>query len=195
MTRAATAVGGPALVMRNRREWRRWLARNGKRQKEIWLVQFRKGSPGTAVAYDDALDEALCFGWIDSLVKRIDGDRYARKFTRRTNPLTWSALNRKRMKRLIAEGRVTRAGLAVAGYRNAPKRVEQRSHIPERLPPALAAVIRQDTRAWSAFRALAPSHRRAYIGWVTSAKREETRLRRLAEAVRVLARGEKLGLK
>ena len=182
-------------MVRDRRAWRRWLARNGKRKKEIWLVQFRKGSPGTAVAYDDALDEALCFGWIDSLVKRIDRDRYARKFTRRTNPLAWSALNRKRMERLIAEGRVTRAGLAVAGYRNAPQPVEPRPSIPDRFPPALAAVIRQDPRAWSAFRALAPSHRRAYIGWVTGAKREETRLRRLTEAVRVLACGEKLGLK
>lgn len=195
-----SAHGKPApdpqlLLVRDRRSWRSWLARNGRRVREVWLVQFRKGAPGTAVRYEEALDEALCHGWIDSLVRRLDGERYLRKFTPRTNPRQWSARNVLRMDRLIAEGLATKAGIAVAGYRRAPGATIETVRFSESFPVDLARRLRRNRKAWAHFESLPPSHRRRYVGWVTSAKRAETRLRRLAEAERLLERGERLGLK
>lgn len=188
-------TGPPLLLVRDRKAWRSWLARYGHRVREVWLVQFRKGAAGTAVRYEEALDEALCHGWIDSLVRRLDGERYLRKFTPRTNPRQWSARNARRMDRLIAGGLATKAGIAVAGYRRSPGATLEPVRFSESFPVDLARGLRRNRKAWAYFESLPPSHRRRYVGWVTSAKRPETRLKRLAEAERLLQRGERLGLK
>ena len=144
-----------------------------------------------SIPYEESIREALCFGWVDSLIKRLDDDRYARKFTPRKPASKWSALNRKRWKELKAAGRLAAPGLAAAptgkGYARPPA-------IPE-LPAHVARALKTSPRAWAVFRKLPPSHRREYVVWIHMAKRPETRERRVRAAIALLTAGKKLGLK
>jgi uncharacterized protein YdeI (YjbR/CyaY-like superfamily) len=184
------------LEMKDRRAWRRWLAAHHGQHREVWLVFHKKHTGRPSLAYEDAVCEALCFGWIDSIIQRIDDDRYARKFTPRVDDWKWSALNKARAARMIKEGRMTAVGLAKASDLQA-KPTAAPPRLPRDLPPPpdLLAALRRTPAAWRNFQALAPSYRRRYVGWVVLAKKEETRRRRIEEAVQRLARGEKLGLK
>lgn len=147
------------------------------------------------MSYEDSVEEALCHGWIDSIIKRIDENRYARKFTPRTDNQNWSELNKRRVAKLIREGRMTEIGLAKVKYSKAES--QPRKSRPEVLsvPAFLEQGLRQNKRAWENFIRLAPSHKRNYILWITMAKREETRAKRLQEAIQLLVQNKKLGLK
>jgi uncharacterized protein YdeI (YjbR/CyaY-like superfamily) len=174
-------------------EWREWLAGHRDSESEVWLVFHKQHTGQPCIAYTDALDEALCFGWIDSLVQRLDDQRYARKFTPRKSDSKWSTINRKRYAQLQASGRLTPAGMErppTARNGDAPAR----RTTPE-TPPYIGEELRRRPEAWAFFEKLVPSCRREYIGWIDSAKRPETRARRLAEAIGMLAGGKKLGLK
>jgi uncharacterized protein YdeI (YjbR/CyaY-like superfamily) len=176
-----------------RESWRAWLAENHDREPEIWLVYSKRHTGLPRVEYDDAVEEALCFGWIDSIVRSLDEDRYAQKFTPRKAKSKWSDLNRKRFAQMVAEGKMTAAGLArpPSPEEEAPKAPVDRDAV----PPYIEEALRENGAAWETFSRLAPSHRREYVGWIDSAKKEETRRRRIAEAVSRLERGEKLGMK
>jgi uncharacterized protein YdeI (YjbR/CyaY-like superfamily) len=178
------------IEVRSRREWRIWLKSNCDSQSEIWLV-FRKRQPA-ALSYADAVEEALCFGWIDSLVRRLDEERYALKFTPRKADSKWSTINRRRYADLKARGLLAARGLERAPTTRSGDAPRPSSSV---IPPYIEERLRSDSRAWQHFERLAPSYRRAYIGWIESAKRDETKERRLREALRLLAAGEKLGLK
>jgi len=173
--------------------WRRWLAAHHDRVDHVWLV-FQKRSTGKpSIAYDDAVDEALCYGWIDSLIRRLDNARYARKFTPRRRDSRWSSANRRRYAQLFASGRLTPAGLdrpPTSRSGDAPSRPGG-----GQLPRYIRAELERHPPAWEHFERLAPSHRRTYVGWIDSAKRPETKLRRLQEAVQLLQAGRTLGLK
>lgn len=176
-------------------QWRAWLEEHHTSESEVWLI-FHKQQTGLAsIDYNDALDEALCFGWVDSLVKRLDEARYARKFTPRREDSRWSNANRKRYAELEASGRLKPAGLGRApterGYDTRPERFE----LPAQLPAYIQTALKKRPSALRHFEALPPSKRRRYVGWIESAKREETKQRRLAEAIRLLAAGKELGLK
>jgi uncharacterized protein YdeI (YjbR/CyaY-like superfamily) len=155
---------------------------------------FHKRHTGRAsIAYEDALDEALCFGWVDSLIKRLDDGRYARKFTPRRADSIWSTANRKRYAQLKASGR-----LMPAGVNRAPtdRRYDDvRRPLPSRVPQYIQDALRKRPKAWRSFESLAPSHQRRYVAWIDFAKQQETKMRRLQEAIRLLAAGKKLGLK
>src|SRR5678816_4889869 len=103
---------GKTLYVTNRDEWRDWLAKHGQSETEVWLIYYKQQSDRPRIPYDDAVEEALCFGWIDSIVKRIDDEKFAQKFTPRRNTSKWSELNKRRVRKLIREGRMTDAGLA-----------------------------------------------------------------------------------
>jgi uncharacterized protein YdeI (YjbR/CyaY-like superfamily) len=180
------------LDARNCEQWRQWLAKHHESESQVWLVFHKRQTGRPSIAYDDAVDEALCFGWIDSLIKRLDDDRYARKFTPRKPDSRWSASNRKRYAQLKASGRLTRAGLERAPT---DRRYDARRPSPSKVPQYIQQALRSRPRAWNHFERLAPSYRRMYIAWIDSAKREETKTRRLREAVGLLAAGKKLGLK
>jgi uncharacterized protein YdeI (YjbR/CyaY-like superfamily) len=153
---------------------------------------FHKAHTGvTSMPYEDFVREALCFGWIDSLVKRLDDDRYAIKVTPRKATSNWSDLNRKRWAELQAAGLLMAAGLAAAPTNN---RYAPRPKIPE-LPAYIAKAIKANSKAWSFFRELPPRERRNFVVWIHIAKRPETREKRLREAIALLAAGQKLGLK
>jgi|SRR5262245_19738264 len=183
------------LRVRTLAEWRDWLTAHHASEREIWLVFYRRDTGVASIAYTDALDEALCFGWVDSLVKRLDDRRYARKFTPRRAESRWSAVNRKRYAELKVAGRLKAPGIerppSGRGYGPRPARLS----LPLKLPAYIQAALRNHPKALRHFDALAPSQRRLYYAWIESAKREETKLRRLEEAIRLLASGQVLGLK
>jgi len=181
----------PMLDVRSRQQWRAWLARHHTSSPGVWLV-FHKAHTGIqSITYEDAVREALCFGWIDSLIKRLDDERYAFKVTPRKPASKWSDLNRKRWADLKAAGLLSAAGLAAAPTSRtyAPKPV-----IPV-LPAYIARALRAHPKAWAFFRTLSPRQRRDFVVWIHAAKRADTRERRLRESIAVLAAGKKLGLK
>jgi uncharacterized protein YdeI (YjbR/CyaY-like superfamily) len=181
------------LDVRSAAAWRRWLAKHHATASEIWLVFHKAHTRKASIPYEEAVDEALCFGWVDSLVKRVDADRYARKFTPRKADSAWSPSNRRRYARLEAAGR-----LAAGGVKRPPtSRIATPGPLPDvsKVPADVAKALKAAPRAWRYFQSLAPSHRRRYLLWIVMAKREETRQRRLREAVRLLEREETLGLR
>jgi uncharacterized protein YdeI (YjbR/CyaY-like superfamily) len=170
--------------------WRKWLEKHHASAEEIWLVFHKLHTGRPTIEYLDAVDEALCFGWIDSLIRRLDDDRYARKFTPRKLDSRWSTINRQRYERLNAEGRLMPAGIdrpPTDKSGDAPKYAK--------VPEYIERAIKKDRAAWAFFQKLAPGYRRQYVAWIDSAKREETKVKRLQEVVRRLAAGHKPGLK
>jgi len=179
------------LRVQSRAQWRAWLRKHHATSPGVWFL-FHKAHTGVkSVPYEDTVREALCFGWIDSLVKRLDHDRFVLKITPRKPTSKWSDLNRKRWAELEAAGLLTPAGRAAAPTANsyAPRPV-----IPT-LPAYIARALKADARAWAFFRGLAPTYRRDFVVWIHIAKRPETREKRIRESIRLLAAGKKLGLK
>jgi uncharacterized protein YdeI (YjbR/CyaY-like superfamily) len=179
----------------DRQAWRAWLERNHATENEVWVIFPKKWTAEPCMSYEESVEEALCMGWIDSIIKRIDDETYARKFTPRTDNTNWSESNKRRVAKLIAEGRMTEVGLAKVSYPNSdrPPRPSRRKSV--QLPPFMEQALQSNRRAWENFNRLAPSHQRNYVLWLSSAKREETRVRRLHEAIRLLNENEKLRLK
>ena len=179
----------------NRTEWRAWLEQHHATEKEVWLVYYKKGTGKPSPTYLDSLEEALCFGWIDSLIRKIDDEKYARKFNPRRAGSQWSELNKHLVAKLVKEGRMTGDGLATVDFSlpaaDAPR--PKRPDLP--LPDWLKAGLMISPKAWENFSKLPPSHRRNYIAWISDAKKEETRQRRIQEAIGRLEKNETLGLK
>jgi uncharacterized protein YdeI (YjbR/CyaY-like superfamily) len=179
------------LDLRTRGDWRRWLAKHHASSRGIWLLRYKQHTGVASMAYEDLVCEALCYGWIDSLVKRVDDNRYAIKVTPRKPTSRWSDLDRKRWQRLEAAGLLAAAGLAAAPTE---KRYALRSRIPE-LPAYIASAFKTNEKAWKTFQALAPTYRRHFVVWIETARRPETRERRIRESIELLSAGKKLGLK
>jgi uncharacterized protein YdeI (YjbR/CyaY-like superfamily) len=180
-----------SLQVTNRREWRAWLTKHHTSSPGVWLV-FHKAHTGIrAIPYEDMIREALCFGWVDSLVRRLDDNRYALKVTPRKPTSKWSDSNRKRWRELKADGLLAPAGIAAAPTNN---NYGPRPVIPE-LPAYIAKALKANSGAWQFFRELAPTYRRDFVVWIHMAKRPETRARRIRESISLLAAGKKLGLK
>jgi uncharacterized protein YdeI (YjbR/CyaY-like superfamily) len=172
--------------------WRKWLAAHHDSESEVWLVFYKRHTGQPSIQYNDAVDEALCFGWVDSLIKRLDDDRYARKFTPRKPDSRWSTANRKRYAQLEVDGRLMPAGVA----RPPTDRDGDAPQVStSQLPKYIQAALKEHPQAKRFFAGLAPSHKRMYLAWIDSAKKQETRLRRLEQAIQKLTAGEKLGLK
>jgi len=172
-------------------QWRSWLIRHHASSPGVWLVFYKDHTGAKSISYEDSVREALCFGWVDSLIKRLDQDRYARKFTPRQPTSKWSDTNRKRWAELKAAGLLTAAGLAAAPTENtyAPPPT-----IPD-LPTYIAEALQANPNAWEFFQQLAPSHRRHFVAWIHLAKRPETRAKRIHESITLLEARQKLGLK
>ena len=170
------------LEVRGRQEWRAWLEKHHTSSPGIWLVFYKRHTGAKSIPYEDAVREALCVGWIDSLVKRLDDDRYALKFTPRQATSKWSDINRKRWVELKAAGLLTSAGLAAAPTDNtyAPRPV-----VPD-LPAYIAKALKANPKAWKFFQELAPTHRRQFVVWIHLAKRPETRDKRIRESIVLL---------
>jgi uncharacterized protein YdeI (YjbR/CyaY-like superfamily) len=176
-------------------ELREWLERNHGRATELWIGFHKKQSRQGGITYAEAVDEALCFGWIDGIRKSIDDSSYTNRFTPRKPNSNWSAVNIKRAGELIAVGRMHPAGLA-AFERRDRGREEQYSYENDAwaLDAASEEAFRADDRAWAFFQAQPPGYRRTASWWVMSAKRDETRRRRLATLIEDSRQGRRLGL-
>jgi uncharacterized protein YdeI (YjbR/CyaY-like superfamily) len=180
---------------RDRETWRSWLAENHTSKTEIWLVLFKKHVDEPCISYDAAVEEALCFGWIDGKLRRIDDRKHQIRFTPRKPRSIWSESNKKRVKQLTAEGRMTEAGLALvreAKKSGAWKRASEKRT--ETVPPDLEAALARNKRAKKNFESFAPGYRRSYIAWVLDAKREVTRQRRIREVVKRSAQNKRPGI-
>src|SRR5262245_41776347 len=176
------------LYVTSREEWRAWLAQHFQSETEIWLIYYKKLSGRPRIPYDDAVEEALCFGWVDSIVKKLDDEKFVQRFTPRRDGSKWSDINLRRVRKLIRQGRMTAAGRAkidlAAVSREAPA---EPSEGEVDIPPFIEQALKANVKAWESFRNLAPSHRRAYLRWILEPKKEETRERRLREGVSRLA--------
>jgi len=173
--------------------WRRWLEENHDSADAVWLVFFKKGSGRPSVSWEDAVDEALCFGWIDSKVQRIDDDSYRQYWTRRKPNSVWSRINKDKIRRLTPEGRMTPAGLAsvAAAKANGSWTImdgPDAGVVPDDLAAALAAA---SPRAEATFAGFSSSTKRSALYWLVSAKRPETRTRRIADIAERAAQGRK----
>ncbi|MBI3792312.1 MAG: YdeI/OmpD-associated family protein [Gemmatimonadetes bacterium] len=181
----------PLLDSTTRQAWRAWLTRHHARSTGVWLVFRKAPAEPTGFSRHDAAHEALCFGWIDSLIKRLDDHRYAVKMTPRRPGSRWSDVNRRRWAELKAAGRLAPAGLATApsARRSAPKPV-----VPV-LPAYIARAFRADAPAWRFFGSLPSRERRNFVVWIHTARTDETRDRRIRESLERLRAGRRLGLK
>jgi len=161
------------------------------------LIYYKKHTGTSSIPYDDSVEEALCFGWIDSIIKKLDEERFARKFTPRKAKSRWSETNKKRARKMMRNGKMTEAGLVK--IREAEKSGEWFRTPPKRkelvIPLYMKAALVRNKKARENFSNLTKSYRQQYVGWISSAKREETRKRRLAEVISLLEKNEKLGMK
>jgi len=187
---------GKTLFARDRSAWRTWLEQHHASAREIWLVLCKQHVAMRCIDLDAAVEEALCFGWIDGVLKRIDDRQHALRFSPRRPDSVWSVRNKARVRRLQRAGRMTEAGLAAvraakqSGEWDAADQREQTAEIPADLSTALAAVPKAATN----FARFAPSHRKQYLYWIESAKRPATRERRIAAVVRFAQLNHKPGI-
>ncbi len=185
------------IYFKDRSEWRKWLEENHNSSDGVWLIYYKKHTGKQRIPYDDAVEEALCFGWIDSTVKKIDEEKFSQKFTPRRDKSIWSDLNKKRVKKLIGNGLMTEHGLNK--IKKAKDTGDWERGYPERIIhqdcPELRAALEKDLRAKMNFKSFPPSQKKLFITWIASAKRDETKKRRLTEALDLLRRGGKLGMK
>jgi len=181
----------------DREAWRAWLAENHQTDKGLWLVIRKKHMGKSGLTYLEALEEALCFGWIDGILRRIDDEKHMVRFTPRRKNSIWSQRNKRRVNKLIREGRMTPAGLARIKEAKANgqwARAEVREDITV-VPAELTRALAANEQARRNFESLAPSYRRQFIYWVAIAKRDETRRKRIEETIGLLMRNKRLGMK
>ena len=175
----------PEFHAPDRDDWRDWLAANHASCPGVWLVYYKKHTGVATVDYAASVEEALCFGWIDTTMRRLDDQRYVRKFTPRRARSQWSLLNRRRAEKMMAAGLMTPAGMQEIERARAEgawdRALEDRVDRP--VPVELAEALAGDRVAAANFRRFTPTQRKYLINWVASAKKEATRLSRAAKAV------------
>lgn len=177
---------------RTQAAFRTWLARHHRTAEELLVGFYHVGSGKGGFTYPEARDEALCFGWIDGVRRNYDATSYTIRFTPRKRDSTWSAVNLERIRELKAEGRMRPAGLAIFEARDRNKaRLYSFVNRPRDLDAGTKRAFRANKRAWTWFEAQAPWYRRTAVWWVMSAKREETRARRLRMLIESAERGER----
>lgn len=191
------------IYFNNRESFRSWLEKNHNESLGIWVIFYRKQKKIESIKYSEALEEALCFGWIDSIIKKVDDDQYVRKFTPRTNISKWSDLNKKIVLSLIEKGKMTEAGLKkIDIYLKTGKvdwetigskkdKEEKEFYVPDFILKAFA----ENEPALTNFNNLARTYKRHYILWITNARKEKTILDRLKESIELLKGNRKLELK
>jgi uncharacterized protein YdeI (YjbR/CyaY-like superfamily) len=175
-----------AVCFGSRQEWRDWLSRYHDKEDHIWLLHYKKQSGKISVDLADAVEEAICFGWIDGKLKSIDKESYTVRYSQRRSGSAWSKINKDRAERLIASGQMTPAGMAKIEEARKNRRWDTAYTNRHRdvLPTDLESALRQDNIAWSNFKGFANSYCNMYIGWVDDAKTEKTRQRRINEVVK-----------
>ena len=171
------------------------LKSNRASASEVWLVYYKKHTGKPSISYIESVKEAICFGWIDGLKKRLDDERYMHRFTPRRPGSKWSPTNIKLAKELIESGLMTDAGLEAFRQGKTYDKEFLQANQQTTLAPEYERALKKNGKAWTNFNNLAPSHRKNYIGWLQGAKKPETRAKRLKELISVLENDKKLGMK
>jgi uncharacterized protein YdeI (YjbR/CyaY-like superfamily) len=170
---------------KNRKQWRAWLAKNHAKAKEIWLIYYKKDSSKPRIPYDEAVEEALCYGWIDSTVKTVDNESFAQRFTPRRHGSEWSELNKERVRMLLAQGKMTAAGMAHAHMHTKTKKFTVAPDIRKAL---------QDADAWKQYQKFPERYRRIRIAWIEAARyRQPIFAQRLRYFVKMTAQNKRYG--
>ena len=181
-------------IFKSAAEFRTWLEKNHDRVTELWLGFYNQRSGKTSITYREALEEALCYGWIDGVRKSVDQSTYMQRFTPRKTKSYWSAVNCRRFEELSALGRVAPAGMKAFERRTSDSGKYSFESRPKKFPPAYEKPFKNNRVAWEYFRAQAPWYQRTATFWVVSAKQEETRQRRLKTLITDSANGRRLGV-
>jgi len=179
--------------MKTAGQWRAWLQEHHETKQELWLVFYKKSTGKVSLTYENAIQEALCFGWIDGIRRRVDDEAYTIRFTPRRKGSVWSAVNVKLMAELEAAGKMTAAGRAIFMARPDPDHpgysYETRD---SELDAGRLRAFKKHKAAWKFYSSQAPSYQRTACHWVMSAKREETRDRRLAKLIEASEAGRRV---
>ncbi|MDX6767296.1 MAG: YdeI/OmpD-associated family protein [Candidatus Methylacidiphilales bacterium] len=168
----------------SRSHWRQWLQKNHRSADSVWLLYYKKDSGQPSVTYNEAVEEALCFGWIDSTVRPVDADRWSQRFTPRKPKSVWSKWNKSRVEKMTAAGLMTEAGMAaVATARTNGAWTSIDASENGVMPPDLKKALASRPTAKKHFMAFPPSARKYIFEWIYAAKRPETRTRRIEQTV------------
>lgn len=184
------------LYFTSRKDWRAWLKKHHNTGKEVWLVYYKKHTGKPRIPYDDAVEEALCFGWIDGQIKRIDDEKYVQRYTPRRDRSVWSEYNIKRARKMIKEGKMRDAGLIK--LKEVFKDKKSRKNIYKKnvsMPPDLRKALIANKKAWANFKEFPISHQKMYFSWVDFAKKDETRQRRIKYTVKQAFLNKKPGIR
>lgn len=178
-------VNSMELYVKDRGEWRQWLIENHSTCEEIWLIYYKKPSGKPRIKYDDAVEEALCFGWIDGKIKRVNEDYYIQRFTPRRKGSRWSKYNIERVKRMTEKGLMTQSGLDAFKelVDNPSLAYDSRKDGEPDIPEDLIVILKQNEKAYKNFVNFPPSARRIYISWLNDCKREQTRVARIQKII------------
>jgi uncharacterized protein YdeI (YjbR/CyaY-like superfamily) len=183
---------GKTLYLTSRAKWRAWLARNHKTENEIWLIYFRKETGKPRISYDDAVLEALCFGWIDSIEKRIDDERFAQRFSPRRKTSGLSEMNKDRVRELIRERKMTKAGLDAIAHVYDPENDKEDDF---KIPEGVLKAIKSNNDAWRYLQKFPESYKRIRIAYIESRKRHSTGMykKALSNFVKMTAQNKRIG--
>jgi len=174
------------ILFDNRRKWRLWLEENSEKEKEIWLIYYKKHVKKKSISYEEAVLEALCFGWIDSIVKRIGHEQYKQKYTPRKPKSNWSQTNKKRIEILLKKGLMKESGLIAVNRAKENGSWDNLTDVDDTpiVPQILLDAFTDNPIAEENFNNFPQSTRKQYLGWLKSAKRQETKEKRIKEIIR-----------
>jgi len=182
---------GKTLYVKDRTAWRKWLKANHVRKQEIWLIYYKKESGKPRIPYNDAVEEALCFGWIDSILKAIDKEKFAQRFSPRKPGSVLSSMNRERIHRLKKQKKMTAAGYAAV--RHAMDRAEKQPRF--KLPADIERALKKNPRVWANFQRFPVSYKRIRIGWIDASRvREDIFQQRLEYFVKMTRKNKRFGM-
>ena len=184
---------GKTLYVASRIDWRAWLARNHDKEKEIWLVYYRKETGKPRIPYNDAVEEALCYGWIDSIIKKLDAERFAQRFSVRKKNSSLSQPNKERIHKLIAQKKMTRAGLDAIAHVFKPETEQTEEFI---IPSDILEPLKANKQAWTNFQQFPASYQRIRVAYIDSRRRhgQEYFDKSLNHFIRMTARNKRIGI-
>jgi uncharacterized protein YdeI (YjbR/CyaY-like superfamily) len=181
-----------SVLIKSRKEWRDWLRKNHAKKESVYMVKYKKHTGKPIISHSDTMDDAICFGWIDTIINRLNNDLYMIKFVKRNKNSKWSYATQKKARRLKKEGLMTKAGWD--SYKDGLKRPVHDKDVPKNpnVPKELKEALEKNKVAKINFYNFAPSYKRIYLIWVLTAKREETKVKRIKEVVKRASENRKV---
>lgn len=182
---------GTTLYVRNRKEWRSWLAKNHRTAPDIWLIYYKKDSGKVRIDYSHAVEEALCYGWIDSIAKSRDTESWVQRFTPRRPKSVLSELNKERMRKMIKAKKMRRAGLESVAHHLTANSLQPKRFI---FPADILNAVRKNPAAWKHYQKFPLTYRRIRIGWIDDSRnRPETFKQRLQYFIAMTEKNKRFG--